>query len=163
VVPDVVLPDPAAHIESGERYLDHAIPWTELKGLKHSNWKSSWKPAALVESSKKRVAAEPVFGTIRDRSKLLEKRRKDTRIPLSLKAWKTQRDQDEKDLESTDPKLSKGPARFAVEVVNYKPTKAKPRPSKDGKTKERKDRWRETLERDPWVQEALHLLHDMQG
>jgi carboxyl-terminal processing protease len=163
VVPDVVLPDPAAHVESGERYLDHAIPWSELKGLKHGLWKGSWDAKALARKSKKRVAAEKAFATIVARSKMLKTRREQTRVSLSRKAWQAQRDKDDKAFEANDPKLSKGPARLSVEAVNYKPSKAKPRPAKDGKARKRKDRWRTTLERDPWLHEAVQLLHDMQA
>src|SRR6185436_8597688 len=62
VTPDIILPDPAGHIESGERQLEHAIPWSQVPPAPHDTWASTWKPSVLVEHSAARVAKQPVFG-----------------------------------------------------------------------------------------------------
>src|SRR4029078_3745170 len=61
VTPDVVLPDPAGHIETGERQLEHAIPWSQLPPAQHDLWPAPWKTATLVERSAVRVTKQPVF------------------------------------------------------------------------------------------------------
>jgi carboxyl-terminal processing protease len=37
VTPDIVLPDPAGHIETGERQLEHAIPWSSIPAAPHDD------------------------------------------------------------------------------------------------------------------------------
>jgi carboxyl-terminal processing protease len=152
VVPDVVLPDPAAHVESGERFLDFSIPWSEVRPLPHQDWPATkWDPAALDAASKKRRKAMPVFKIIDARSALLKKRRDDTIVPLERKAWLEKREADDKALDAVDPKLDEGKERFEVKLV-----------STPGKTKD-PDKWKGELARDPWVEEALHILDDMRA
>lgn len=166
VQPDIVLPDPAAHIESGERYLDHAIPFSQIPPLKTKPWQASWDEAALANKSKERQAAEAAFAKIQARGEYLLKRRADTMLPLKLDAWRAQREQDKKALEELDPKLDEGPPRFSLELVSYG-TGEKAAPKNKAEAAEskgprsRSERWQESLVRDPWVEEALRLLADM--
>jgi carboxyl-terminal processing protease len=164
VNPDIVLPDPASHVESGERYLDNAIPWSQVKPLPATPWSHGWNTSSLAEASKKRASAQPAFAKIAARGSYLLERRKDTVVPLELNAWQTQRKKDKEELEKLDPKLDEGPTRFKVEVVEYRPS-AKPEtapPSPTRKTSEDEpEKWEDALGRDPWVEEALNLLGDM--
>lgn len=159
VVPDIVLPDPSAHVETGERYLDNAIPWSEVEALTYKPWTlGTWSRKALVASSKKRVAEQPAFAKLEARARLLQKRRDRTKVPLSRKKWEEQRAADEKAIEAVALKLDEGPTRFKVEEVSYGP---KAPGADDERIQKRLERWRESLARDPWVEEALHLVREM--
>lgn len=156
VVPDITLPDPAAHVESGERFLDHSIPWSEVEPLPHKDWQGSrWDRATLLDNSTKRRASQPVFQKIGARSVLLKARRDDTKVPLKRQAWLEKRDEDDKALDAVDPKIDAGQPRFDVVVMG-----AKAPPAAGGKENDL-DKWKGDLARDPWVEEALHLLEDM--
>jgi carboxyl-terminal processing protease len=156
VVPDVLLPDPAAHIESGERFLDHSIPASKIDPLPHTPWNAAWNTSEIVTKSKARRQAEPVFAKVDARSALLKARQKRTRVPLEREAWQARHAQDEKELEAVDPKLAEGKLRFTVT-----PTGAEAKPPVDSNGKSPKDTWSEELSRDPWVEEALLILEDM--
>lgn len=161
VIPDVVLPDPAAHVESGERFLDNAIPWSAVDPLTYQRWSQhAYDRKALAEASKKRVAEEPAFAKLEARTKLLVERRERTRVPLELKAWRAEREADEKALEGVTEKRDEGPARFAVSDVSYGPKAAG---SDDERVKKQLRRWRDNLGRDPWVEEALRVMAEMHG
>jgi carboxyl-terminal processing protease len=161
VIPDIVLPDPAAYIESGERFLDNAIPWSEVEALTYQKWKKrSWDRKALAEASKKRVAKQPAFSKLQSRAQLLEKRRERTEVPLAYKSWKAQREADEKALDAVSMDLDEGPKRFAVEDVSYGEEKPG---SDDERIRKRLERWRDNLARDPWVEEALRVMEDMEA
>lgn len=162
VQPDVVLPDPASFVESGERYLDNAIPWSSVKPLPHSPWKrSSWQRDSLLQQSQQRQSQMPVFASITARGKHLQSRQDDTLVPLQREAWDKKRKADKEQLDKLDPKLEEGEARFDVKVVNYGPSK----PTASGEvrkdTGERIKKWREQLAHDPWLQEALHIMQTM--
>jgi carboxyl-terminal processing protease len=162
VEPDVVLPDPAAHVESGERYLDNAIPWSKIEPLPAKPWPHhDWTVSALVEKSRARQAAQPIFAKVTARSEYVLARRKDTIVPLKREAWRAQRDKDHEALDKLEIKSEDGPERFSLKRVDYRPVAPAPvAPARAAKAPGQ-DPWQKALVRDPWVEEALHLLLDM--
>jgi carboxyl-terminal processing protease len=162
VQPDVVLPDPAAHVESGERYLDNAIPWSHIDALPAKPWaRRDWSVTDLAAKSRARQAAQPVFTAITARAEYVIGRRKETLMPLKREAWEALRDKDREALDKLDAKLDEGPERFSVKLVEYRPMAPSPAAPARESSRGRVDRWKETLARDPWVEETLHLLDDM--
>jgi carboxyl-terminal processing protease len=164
VQPDVGLPDPASHVESGERYLENAIPWSQVPPLPATPWQHpTWDGKTLDAKSKTRQEAQAVFGKVRERGAYLLERRKETVVPLKRDAWQAQRKKDKEELEKLDPKLEDGPERFEVKLINYRPEEpVAPTPARKGSAV-RVDKWKETLAHDPWVEESLFLLSDMSG
>lgn len=159
VVPDIVLPDPIAHVEAGERFYEHSIPWSEIDALKYKAWKKSkWDVDTLVAKSTKRRTRHPIFAKIDARASFLAARADDTIVPLERGAWLARRERDEQALEAVDPKLSDGPARFTVEELDYNGKKSN---ASDPRTVKALERWRNELARDPWVEESLRILGDM--
>jgi len=162
VQPDVVLPDPASHVESGERYLDNAIPWSKVAPLPARPWPHhNWNAKALFEKSLERQAKQPAFAKITARGQYLLTRREQTVVPLKREAWTQQRDKDRETLEQLDAKLDEGPDRVTVKLVDYRPTAPVVETPAGKKTGGRADKWKETLAHDPWVEETLRLLGDM--
>lgn len=160
VTPDIVLPDPAAFIESGERSLPHSIPWTSVAKLAYAPQKHSWAVGELAAGSRARVKDDALFGKVDVFSKLVEARRENTRVPLERNAWLARKQRDKEQLEAADPKLDEQPPRMQLSVVSDTPVPERPR--KDGKKASRKlDSWKDELVRDPWVAESLRVLSDM--
>ena len=160
VVPDIVLPDPVGHIDSGERSLENSIPWTQIEPLAHQDWPARWKVADLAARSGGRVGKSDAFRKVLAQAELMRKRRTDTKVPLARAAWEARRKEQRAALEAVAPKLDKGPKRFTVTMIDYdgaKPVAARP----GGKTDDRGTRWRDNLARDPWVEEAAFVLADM--
>jgi carboxyl-terminal processing protease len=160
VVPDIVLPDPSGHIESGERELENSIPWSQIDPVQHADWASTWNVADLAGKSAKRVAKSDVFGKISAQTQLLVARRNDTKLPLAKAQWVAKREEQKKALEAVSPHLDKGPKRFTVTAVEYAgaaPVQARP----GGKVDDRAGKWRDNVARDPWIEEALLVLGDM--
>ncbi|MEL6179894.1 MAG: carboxy terminal-processing peptidase, partial [Myxococcota bacterium] len=85
VVPDIVLPNPAGHIESGERHLDYAIPWSSVSKVDFKAWSKPLDRTALVNASKKRTLDNPAFDLVRRRTAVLKARQKDTTVQLNFK------------------------------------------------------------------------------
>ncbi len=157
VIPDVALPDSAAHIESGERFLDHAIKWSEVKAVdypKNGVDKLAKRIPQLVTKSAARVATSAVFGKVTKLSSLAKARRKRTVVSLKRVTWKAEREADEKALEAADPKIDEQKDVFKVTVV-------KSGLGKGGVKNDRIERWRKGVARDPWVAESVRILEDM--
>jgi len=160
VTPDVLLPDPLGHIESGERELEHAIPWSKIDPVKHDVWGGGWKTAELAARSATRVAAHPVFAKIIARSKLLRTWRDDTDVPLSRTGWEDRRNRHKTALEATSPEIDKAPPRLTVDLLDESTAALAPGPG--GKVDDRPAKWRDRVARDPWIEEAVFVLGDMQ-
>ncbi len=161
VVPDLVLPDPTAHIESGERYLDNAIPWSAVDPLDYDRLPRAWDAEELVRRSEARQDERSVFSRIRAYSAQLQARGERTRVPLAQSAWQGQREHDRVMIESVDPKLDEGPLRFEVEVVEYAESNTASDPEADELRQARDANWTDEIARDPWIEESLHVLSDM--
>ncbi|MBL0217220.1 MAG: carboxy terminal-processing peptidase [Myxococcales bacterium] len=152
VVPDIVLPDPAGHIDAGEQSLPHALPWSKISSAPHDDWKGTWNTPALVLKSAGRVAKHPLLSKVATATAFLRSRKNDTIIPLSRKAWDKRRKDLRTALDAASPDLDKAGPAFAVAGLDEAPG-AKP----DART----TRWRENLAKDPWVDECLNILNDM--
>jgi carboxyl-terminal processing protease len=158
VTPDIVLPDPAGHIEAGERQLEHAIPWSQIPPAAHDDWPATWKTATLVERSAARVAKQPVLAKIATLTQLLRASRDDTRLPLARAAWEAHRKQQRAAIEAVSPDLKSGPAKLTVQSID----EATPPPrAAGGKADDRLERWRDGVARDPWIEECVNILGDM--
>ncbi len=159
VVPDIVLPNPTGHIDSAERDLPHAIEWSQIKPAPHGDVMHAWKAADLAAKSAARVAKQPVLSKIATTTQLLRERQKNTRVPLQRTAWDTRRKELKAALEAVSPANdNKGPATMTVTSLS---DEAPPPPPAGGKAVDPLVKWRESLARDPWVEETVQILDDM--
>ena len=170
VIPDLMLPDPSAHIESGERHLKNSIPWSSVEKLNYATW-----PAALVSldtlaaKSKARVDAHEAFKRVNTRVQELQRQRKETLVSLHYPTWKQQRDADRASLDALTVKNDDRPVRFSITRTDYDGALARQKaleaeqPNKTRKVggEDREDNWESGLTRDPWVEEVLFILSDM--
>ncbi len=162
VVPDVVLPDPFAHVELGERFLEHSMPWDSIDALKYTRWPTPPNLSALGQASQQRIKNVPEFAKLAKRGEFLEQRTKRTLVPLKRETWQQQRAADEKALKESDPGLDKAPSRFSVQPLADAPPD--PEPQDSGRKDPRAARlkaWTESTARDPWIAESLNVLEDM--
>ena len=157
VKPDIVLPDPAGYVESGERYLDHAIAWSETNPLPHNAYKAEWSVAKLLPASSERLAEQAVFKAIIKRTEQMKKRRDETLIPLEKTTYMADRKRDRDELAAVRKVLRSDEVRFQVAPIEY----AEIKNADDPRIKSQAERWRKDLSRDPWVAEAVHVLNDM--
>lgn len=160
VVPDIVLPDPAGHVETGERELDHAIAWSQIPAVDHDKWSPTWSTTGLAQRSALRVAKHPILGKIATTTEFLRARQNDTRVPLARPAWEKRRTELRTAVEAASPDLTKAAPMLQVTPLAEPPAPTAAR-GPNGKTDDRASRWRDSLARDPWVDESLNILGDM--
>lgn len=158
VVPDVLLPDPTSFVDSGERTLFHAIPWSTIAPVPFSKVPHTWNAAELASASTARTSANPDFATVTKFAKLMEARKEKTLMPLARGAWQTEFKRTKAELDALDPK--KHEPKPLMEVVPLATQEATPQ-SADPRTQKRLDKWRDTLARDLWVDETTRILGDM--
>lgn len=157
VTPDIVLPNPTAHLETGERTLDHAIPWSQIPAVDHDLWSGPWKTSILAERSAARVAKQPVLARMAALTQVLRASRDDTRIPLARAAFDAHRKQQRAAFDAASPDLKAAPAALTVKSLD---DPAVP-PSPSGNHVDPLARWRDGVARDPWIEECVNVLGDM--
>jgi carboxyl-terminal processing protease len=156
VVPDVLLPDPTSFVESGERTLFHAIPWSTIAPAPFTKVPHAWKIADLAAASSARTSANADLTTVTKFAKLMEARRDKTLTPLARDAWQADYKRMKAEVDALDPK--KHEPKPMMEVV---PLGAEQVPAPDPRTKKRLEKWKGTLARDLWVDESTRVLADM--
>jgi carboxyl-terminal processing protease len=158
VSPDVMLPDPLAYVELGEQSLEHVIPWSKTNALPFTPWnKVTWRTEQLAARSAERIGRSTAFAAIDKRTAYLKARREQTLVPLQKDAFLAYRKKQRDDLEALSPKLNEGPVRLnavPLDAVGKETT---------GDASKRLAAWKKQIEHDPWLEEALFVLHDMAG
>jgi carboxyl-terminal processing protease len=139
VTPDIVRPDPAGHLETGERELEHAIPWSQVPVAKHDDWPATWKSNVLVQRSAARVSKDPVFAKVAALTQVLKARKNDTRIPLRSRRG-NRAARSNAALDAASPTRDQ-PARFTVKSVDEQ----RRRPPGPGGKPDRLAKWRDNL------------------
>ena len=160
VQPDILLPDPASFVDSGERTLPHSIPWASVEPLRFKKHAHDWRLPELVATSQDRVKKQPAFGKVEAFGRLVRARREDTTQPLKASDFFAERKRNKADLDAADPKLADQKPLFTVTALEL-PGAPPPPTTNDKNMKKKLDSWKDDLARDPWVDEAVSVLADM--
>ncbi len=143
VAPDVVLPSRLDGLESGEKYLDYALPWDHIKSVAYRRWE---KPAKGLEKlqqlSRQRVTNNPDFKEIVTDAQEAQQRRLKTGQSLLLSKMMAEREQ------LRD--ISNSPSPHGGMVMGKKKNQDDEPPS-----------LKESLAEDPYVDEGVALLLDL--
>lgn len=155
VVPDILMPDPTSFVDSGERTLPHAIPWSTIDAVAFVKTPHTWKLADLATASVARTSANADLATVTKLAKMMEARKDKTVKTLERTAWQAEHKRAKTDLEALDPK--KNEKKTLMEVATLSQEGA----SQDPRIQRQLDKWKESLARDLWVDETTRILADM--
>ncbi|MCE3229568.1 MAG: carboxyl-terminal protease [Bacteroidetes bacterium] len=155
VTPDVLLPDPYAMLDLGEKELDNPMPWDEINKADYNEFDYINYPA-VVKNSQARTKKSPQFTLIEQQSKEIRAKKDDTKYNLNLTKFRAElkqyRDQNKKyeDLRKeikgfNTMLLEDDKMRYANDTV------------KGG----RENRWVKNLAKDFYVHEASNILNDL--
>lgn len=156
VVPDILLPDPTSFVESGERTLPNAIPWSTIAPAPFVKVPHAWKAANLAAASAARTSGNADFATVTKFAKLAEARKDRSARPLERTAWDAEYKRSKAELDALDPK--KREQKPLMEVAPLAPQGGAPQ---DPRLQRQLDKWKDGVARDLWVDETTHILADM--
>ena len=156
VVPDILLPDPTSFVESGERTLPHAIPWSTIDAVSFVKTPHAWKAADLASASTARTSANADLATVTKFATIMEARKDKTVKSLERAAWQAEYKRAKADLDALDPK--KRELKALMEVAPLATQEGTPQ---DPRTQRQLDKWKDGLARDLWVEETTRILGDM--
>lgn len=159
VTPDIVLPDNYAYIKTGEREYDNAMAWSEIDEVPHNqNVLHVKKLEDLKKRSQERVASIDVFQKIQQNAKRLETQRELSTFSLNLEKYQafiTEREQEAKQYDDLFETVVNG------SVKNLDTDKAYIEAEESRKA--RNEEWLETVSKDIYIKECLHIMHDLIG
>jgi len=155
---DIVMPDSYAYLKMGERDVDNAMPWDKIDAADYKVWDKQNNFSTAIANSKKRLENNPQLKLIDENAKWREARNKENVYSLQMDKFK----QEQKQLEDTSKKY-----KSIADYTNNLKFKSLPyeedQMKADVTLKEKRDRWHESLAKDIYVEEALHVLDDLQS
>jgi carboxyl-terminal processing protease len=152
VTPDVILPDPYAYMETGEKFLKFSIPWGEVKPLKFKPLKPTYDVKKILLNSKKRVTQNPRFKKMMDVIAWYKTRKDKTVRSLKESDFVTER----KELEKKSEELKEEVENKDL-VIEFAESPADP------VQKEKQDDFAKELRQDPTIEESVYIIADMLG
>lgn len=157
VVPDIVLPDEFAYSKIGEKEEEYALEWTKIEPVKYKQ--GVYKVKNLEElnaRSEKRVAGNPTFQKVMERAKRMEQRRDMSEYPLNLEAFmnfsEELKEEQEQYSNIFDKVVNQGVDNLEVDLPSIHQDESKEARNKD---------FIESVSKDVYIKETLHILHDM--
>lgn len=153
---DVVMPDKYAYLKMGEKDVENAMPWDKIDPANYKVWDKQNNYDLAIAQSRARLKNNPQMQLIEDNAKWLDKRNNENVYSLQIDKFKA----DQKALEEKNKKykpITDYKNSLTFNSLPYENEKVKDDPI----LKEKRDRWHESLSKDLYIEEALHILNDM--
>ena len=158
VASDIVMPDRYAYLKMGERDVENAMPWDKIDAAEYTTWTKQTSFDAAIANSKKRLENNAQMKLIDENAKWLDERNNENVYSLQIDKFK----QEQKALEETNKKyksISDYSNSLKFTSLPYEQEIMKT----DETLREKRNRWHESLTEDIYVEEAIHVLDDLQS
>ncbi len=151
VTPDIVLPDQFSHLESGEKFLEHAIPWSDVRAVKYDKWKPKYDIQQLRVASQQRV----------------KKNEKFKHLVSSIDWYKKQKEKSKRSLVASDFERERKAIREKADIFKKEDenkdllVKDLSPNSRDKAQIEKFEDFSKGLKKDAVIEESLMIMNDM--
>ncbi|RAR74118.1 carboxy terminal-processing peptidase [Flavobacterium aciduliphilum] len=155
---DVVVPDVLAYLKMGEKDVDNAMPWDKIDPADYKVWQNNKNYDLAIANSKNRVVHNEQLKLIDENAKWRKLKNDETTYSLQIDKFK----EEQKNLEEANKKykaMSDYDNGMVFKSLGYEENLMK----QDVTLKEKRDRWHEALEKDVYIEEAVHVLDDLNG
>jgi carboxyl-terminal processing protease len=157
VIPDVVLPDDYSYLKVGEKELNYPMVWDEIKPVFYKDWKEAPNLKMLNAKSKARIDTCEIFNRIDMNAKRLKRNSEKTVFSLNLSEYQAEQknfEEESKQFENMFVSID----NLEVEVLKKELSSLKADTSKAARVQA----WHTEIKKDVYVNEAMHILQDMQ-
>lgn len=155
VMPDVVLPDPYAFIEVGEKELDYPMPWDEIVKANYEEF-TAINYSKVKKGSSDRIKSSAAFKLIETESKELKAKKDDTKYNLKLEKYRAEQKQLREQYKKYD-ELKVDIKDFIVDLPNYDKDVLK----NDTTKLNREIKWTKNIQKDNYIFEASNVINDI--
>jgi carboxyl-terminal processing protease len=155
VMPDVVLPDPYAFIDLGEKELDYPMPWDEIIKANYEEF-TSIDYTKVKKGNAERLKTSASFKLIETESKELKAKKDDTKYNLKLEKYRAEQKQLREQYKKYD-ELKVDIKGFTADLPNYDKEVLK----NDTTKLNREIKWTKNIQKDNYIFEASNVLGDL--
>jgi len=155
---DVAIPDKYSYLKMGEKDIDNAMPWDKIDPADYKVWNKQNNFDLAVTKSRARMINNAQLKLIDENAKWLDQRNKENTYSLNIEKFKAE----QKALEEKSKKfksLANYKNAFEFKSLPYELESTQ----KDPVLKEKRERWHESLSKDVYIEEAIHILNDLQS
>ena len=155
VVPDILLPDPYAFIEVGEKEMDYPMPWDEIMKATYDEYLTI-NYTKVKKGSADRVKSSASFKLIETESKELKAKKDDTKYNLKLEKYRAELKQLREQNKKYDS-LKQDIKGFTADIVFVDKEIMKADTVKLNK----EIKWTKNIAKDNYIYEASNVLNDL--
>ncbi len=153
VEPDIILPSLYDHLQSGEQYLDYALPWDQVAPVSFNPYQpGSLDISTLQQNSRERVAKDEGLQLIAEQAAKSKERIEKTKISLNLEDMREERRKSNETWEKVGDHYN----RFQQDQLNDFDS-----PQPDDQPEEDSPDWQDELRQDAYIGEATRIVADI--
>ncbi len=157
VTPDVMLPDPYAFIEVGEKNLDNPMAWDEINRANYVEF-NNINYANIIKNCNKHLKSDPQFMLIEEQAKEIKAKKDDSKYNLNLEKFRAeQKAYREQNKKYED--LRKDIKGFSASILD----EDKARLSNDTTRLGREIRWSKNIAKDIYIHEASNVVNEIKN
>ncbi len=155
VMPDVVLPDPYAFIDVGEKELDYPMPWDEIMKATYDEY-TSINYSKVKKGSTERIKSSSAFKLIETQSKELKAKKDDTKYNLKLEKYRAEQKELREQYKKYD-ELKVDIKTFTADLPNFDKEVLK----NDTIKLNKEIKWTKNVQKDNYIFETSNVINDM--
>ena len=158
VTPDINLPDNQQYIDSGEKEMEYPMEWSEIAPVEYHQDIVNLKGSIdrIRANSDSRIKASPQFSKVITNALRIKEIREESIVPLQLDEYRAldlAREEESTAFKKAFGKIDKlKPQNLALDLQSIQVDS-----SKIG----RNDAWLETMGKDIYLEETLHIMKDL--
>jgi len=153
---DVVVPDRYSYINVGEKDQENPLAWDKIEAVDYAFWDSYFDYDSTIKKSQERMSNNAQLKLIEENAKWVKTRMDENSHALNYKAYKQKIELTEEEAKRFD-KISEYQTNLTFESLPYESQLF----ATDSILKDKRDRWHESLSKDVYMEEALHVLEDL--
>jgi len=157
VAPDIALPYRYDYIDTGEKEQDYAMAWDVIESVEYSTKFTIKNIDKIKQMSDSRVSTNETFKLIDDRAKQLKEERDNPNDNLNLEKFRKH----EAEAKERDKKYENLGDTEIEGLTVETPSFVMPSVEADSAQLARVEDWHKNLQKDVYVEEALHILNDI--
>lgn len=155
VTPDVMLPDPYAFIDIGEKDLDYPMAWDEIKKADYVEY-AKYNYPKLTKNSNERVKNSSAFKLIEGEAKELKSKKDDSKYNLKLEKFRAEQKQLREQNKKYD-ELKQEIKGFSADLL----PQDKSEMANDTTRLNREIKWTKNIQKDNYIFEASNIVNDL--
>lgn len=153
---DIEMPDRFNLLEMGEREQDFVMPWDEISPAKFKMWEPPYNEKAVIEASQERIKRNPVMQLIDENAIRLKEQSDEKYVSLNYKEYKAREQHLDEQEEMFDDILKPIESLHIHNIgVDLKTL------GEDSIKLELNEKWLKKLNKDIYLNEAVHVIADM--